>query len=151
MGVVCEGTTLLRIDVKSSLEELHLFLLSHYPLMEQSNILKTIADEVIHLIHNPTYVIHNAYRLEGTVFQQKVWHAILTIPVGSVKTYQVIAQEIRHTRAVRAVGTACGANPLPFIVPCHRVVGSSGKLGGFGLGIEFKRELLAKEGITYFL
>jgi O-6-methylguanine DNA methyltransferase len=151
MGVVCDDTTLLRIDVKPRLDELHLFLLEYYPSMEYSGRLKLIADEVIHLIHHPAYDIQLPYRLEGTVFQEKVWQAILTIPLGAVKTYQDIAQEIGHRRAVRAVGTACGANPLPFIVPCHRVVGSSGKLGGFGLGVEFKKELLAKEGITHFL
>ncbi len=85
--------------------------------------------------------------LVGTAFQKAVWHALLDIPAGTVLTYGQVARLVGHPGAARAVGTACGANPLPFLVPCHRVVASGGRLGGFGLGHEVKRALLEREGV----
>jgi len=84
-------------------------------------------------------------QMTGTKFQQAVWKTMLTIPVGKVLSYAEVAKRIRRPKAVRAVGTACGANPVPLLVPCHRVVGSNG-LGGFGGGLELKRNLLRAEG-----
>lgn len=87
--------------------------------------------------------------VHGTPFQQAVWKALQGIPAGSVWTYGQLAKHLGHSRAARAVGSACGANPLPFLVPCHRVVASNGGLGGFGLGLDVKRILLAREGVRY--
>ena len=84
-------------------------------------------------------------KIEGTPFQKKVWQAIATIPYGETRSYQWIAQKIGNPKAVRAVGQACGANPLPLMVPCHRVVASNGKIGGFSLGLKLKRRLLKLE------
>ncbi len=81
----------------------------------------------------------------GTEFQQVVWHALLAIPYGQTTTYSTIAQRIGKPAAVRAVGAANGANPIPIIIPCHRVIGASGSLTGFGGGIDVKRQLLALE------
>ena len=81
----------------------------------------------------------------GTTFQQSVWRTLLTIPRGETRTYAWVAQQIGNPKAVRAVGGACGANPVPIIVPCHRVVASGGKLGGFSLGLPLKRRLLVLE------
>ena len=89
-----------------------------------------------------------AVHMTGTVFQQAVWKQMLRIPRGSVRSYAEIAARIKNPAAVRAVGTACGANPVPLIVPCHRIVGSGGRLGGFGGGLALKRQLLLAEGIT---
>jgi O-6-methylguanine DNA methyltransferase len=84
---------------------------------------------------------------EGTAFQQKVWQAVSAIPFGQVATYQNIAKKIGKSKAVRAVGHANGSNPLPIVIPCHRVIGSNGDLCGYGGGIEVKRKLLQLEGI----
>lgn len=81
----------------------------------------------------------------GTPFQRQVWRAIGQIPYGETRTYQWIANKIGKPKAVRAVGQACGANPWPILIPCHRVVGSGGKLGGFSRGLRLKRQLLALE------
>lgn len=82
----------------------------------------------------------------GTAFQRRVWRAALRIPYGRVRSYQWVAAKVGGTKFARAVGHALGANPLPLIVPCHRVVASDGTLGGFAGGLRVKRRLLALEG-----
>jgi methylated-DNA-[protein]-cysteine S-methyltransferase len=84
-------------------------------------------------------------KFNGTAFQTKVWTALRAIPYGETRTYGWIAQDIGAPAASRAVGAANGANPLPIIVPCHRVVGANGALTGFGGGIETKKYLLDHE------
>lgn len=83
---------------------------------------------------------------EGTEFQKKVWKALLTIPFGKTKTYGEIAALIGNPDAVRAVGGAANKNPVPVIIPCHRVIGADGKLVGFGGGLQRKEYLLEVEG-----
>ena len=82
----------------------------------------------------------------GTDFQMEVWQAIQKIPYGETWTYKQIAQSVGHPNAYQAVGQACGANPIPIIIPCHRVLNESGALGGFGLGLDVKKWLLRHEG-----
>lgn len=81
----------------------------------------------------------------GTIFQQSVWQALLKIPHGSTTSYSDIGQRIGNAAAVRAVGAAVGRNPISIIVPCHRVVGSTGKLVGFAAGVDVKEWLLQHE------
>lgn len=81
----------------------------------------------------------------GTDFQQQVWRALLTIPYGETRSYLQIAQQIGNEKSVRAVGAANGKNPISIIAPCHRVIGSSGKLTGFAGGLEAKAFLLQLE------
>jgi methylated-DNA-[protein]-cysteine S-methyltransferase len=81
----------------------------------------------------------------GTAFQQKVWRALIMIPRGQTRSYAWVARQIGKPKATRAVGTACGANPVPVVIPCHRVIASDGSLGGFGGGLPMKRRLLALE------
>lgn len=81
----------------------------------------------------------------GTDFQKRVWRALLAIPYGETRSYTQIARAIEAPKAVRAVGAANGRNPIPVIVPCHRVIGASGDLVGFGGGLEWKRFLLDLE------
>ena len=81
----------------------------------------------------------------GTVFQQQVWKQLLTIPYGQTCSYADIAKKINNPKAVRAVGAANGRNPITIIVPCHRVIGSNGKLTGYAWGTEIKAELLTLE------
>jgi methylated-DNA-[protein]-cysteine S-methyltransferase len=81
----------------------------------------------------------------GTSFQKKVWLQLTKIPYGETRSYAEIARAVGHPKAFRAVGSANGANPIPLIAPCHRVIESSGGLGGFGHGLPMKRRLLALE------
>ncbi|HKE43248.1 MAG TPA: methylated-DNA--[protein]-cysteine S-methyltransferase [Steroidobacteraceae bacterium] len=84
--------------------------------------------------------------MAGTPFQRAVWSALREIPYGETISYGELARRLGRPRAVRAVGSANGANPVPIIVPCHRVIGSDGSLTGFGGGLDMKRRLLALEG-----
>jgi len=86
--------------------------------------------------------------LRGTPFQQAVWREVAAIPYGTTVTYGEIARRLgRGPSAARAVGRAVGANPVPIVVPCHRVVGTDGSLVGYGGGLEIKTALLRLEGI----
>ncbi|MCO8103789.1 methylated-DNA--[protein]-cysteine S-methyltransferase [Acinetobacter indicus] len=82
---------------------------------------------------------------EGTEFQKKVWQALLNIPFGETRSYRQIAEQVGSPKAVRAVGAANGQNPISIIAPCHRVIGSSGKLVGFAGGLDNKEILLKLE------
>jgi methylated-DNA-[protein]-cysteine S-methyltransferase len=84
--------------------------------------------------------------LRGTDFQLRVWRELESIPYGETRSYRQIAAAIGATQAVRAVGAANGANPIPIVVPCHRVIGSGGKLVGYGGGLPLKKRLLELEG-----
>ena len=83
--------------------------------------------------------------LSGTPLQKKVWAALQKIPCGKTETYSQIAASVGKPKAARAAGSACGANPIPLLIPCHRVVAASGKLGGFSGGLDWKKKLLARE------
>ena len=85
--------------------------------------------------------------LEGSDFQRQVWQAIAAIPAGETRTYGELAQTIGRPGADRAVGTACGKNPVPLFIPCHRVVAARGGLGGFTAGLAWKKLLLAIHGV----
>ena len=89
--------------------------------------------------------------LEGTEFQVKVWKAISKIPKGEVRTYKELAKIIKKPKAIRAVANACGKNPYPPKIPCHRAVGSNGYLGGYSAkgGTKQKKKLLIKEGMQF--
>lgn len=83
--------------------------------------------------------------MRGTPFQKSVWEALLAIPYGETRSYGQIAKQIGRPSASRAVGAANGQNPIPIVVPCHRVIGSTGKLTGFGGGLDVKEKLLGIE------
>lgn len=126
---------------------------------------KAVALDLPHLNKNPTAefsVTHSEFNSagffrqvekefgpvkipKGTEFQQAVWNEMRKIPRGQTRTYGEIATAIGRPKAVRAVGTACGVNPLPVFIPCHRVVAKNG-LGGFGSGLPWKILLLNLEG-----
>jgi len=85
--------------------------------------------------------------IQGSSFQQRVWLALREIPPGSTVSYRELADRIGRPKAVRAVATACAANPVAVLVPCHRVVRSDGNLAGYRWGIERKRALLEREAV----
>lgn len=85
---------------------------------------------------------------QGTSFQQSVWKALLDIPQGETRTYAQIADAIGRPKAVRAVGTAIGANPIAYLIPCHRVVRADGGLGGYRWGLAIKQKMLQTEGVN---
>jgi len=84
---------------------------------------------------------------KGTPFQVRVWRTLLEIPFGETGSYSQIAAGIGHPTAVRAVGSANGANPIPIVVPCHRIIGKNGTLTGYRGGVAMKAELLRLEGL----
>jgi methylated-DNA-[protein]-cysteine S-methyltransferase len=89
------------------------------------------------------------WRTRGTAFQRAVWSALTTIVPGQTLSYAALAAQLLCPRAVRAVGTANGANPISVVVPCHRVIGSDGSLTGYGGGLVRKRWLLQHEGAAF--
>lgn len=112
--------------------------------VEKNEIETDIVRDVLDAInHGKEYT--KEIHLIGTPFQLSVWNAMRQIPKGKTISYKELGEMIGKPTAVRAIGTACGANPIPIIVPCHRVVGSNGKEGGFRWGLEMKRKLLKRE------
>jgi len=93
----------------------------------------------------PVYFENLPLDLEGSPFHLRVWEELKKIPPGETVSYGELARRLGNPRASRAVGQACGANPVPLIVPCHRVIAGNGSLGGFSAGLERKRWLLAHE------
>jgi len=83
----------------------------------------------------------------GTAFQQRIWNALLKIPLGETRSYGELARLVKNPHGSRAVGGACGANPIPVLIPCHRVLAAGRKLGGFSSGLEWKRKLLWREEV----
>jgi AraC family transcriptional regulator of adaptative response/methylated-DNA-[protein]-cysteine methyltransferase len=106
---------------------------------------KTIS-RVIGFVEAPAAGLDLPLDVRGTAFQQRVWQALRKIPVGKTASYTEIARRLRLPHGARAVGQACGANPLAVAIPCHRVVRTDGSLSGYRWGIERKRSLLQREG-----
>jgi len=86
---------------------------------------------------------------QGTPFQLRVWQELRQIPWGRTISYKELAARVGNPRACRAVGQANGANPIPLIIPCHRVIAADGSLGGYSSGLERKRWLLRHEGVSF--
>ncbi|HWR57608.1 MAG TPA: methylated-DNA--[protein]-cysteine S-methyltransferase [Thermodesulfovibrionales bacterium] len=87
----------------------------------------------------------NTVFFEGTDFEQKVWLTLREIPYGETRTYKWLAERIENPKAVRAVGRALSRNPIPIVLPCHRIIESDGSIGGYSSGVEIKRRLLDME------
>ncbi|MBN1485899.1 MAG: methylated-DNA--[protein]-cysteine S-methyltransferase [Chloroflexia bacterium] len=118
---------------------------SHTPI-EGGDLLREAAAQLEQYVARERRSFDLPLDLRGTPFQLQVWQALLEIPYGQTRSYAQVADAIGRPRAVRAVGAANGANPLPIIIPCHRVVRSDGSLGGYGGGLPLKRALLRLEG-----
>lgn len=107
--------------------------------------LAVLATEVVALVETPGRDTALPLDVRGTAFQEAVWQALKTIPLGETRSYAELAVAAGRPGATRAVGTACGSNPLAVVVPCHRITRSDGGLGGYAYGVERKRALLARE------
>jgi AraC family transcriptional regulator of adaptative response/methylated-DNA-[protein]-cysteine methyltransferase len=107
--------------------------------------LRDIVDNVLDRIEGRAPATELPLDIRGTAFQRRVWEELQRIPLGETRTYGEVAAAIGSPRAVRAVGTACGANPVAIVVPCHRVLPASGGVGNYGGGPHRKRELLRRE------
>lgn len=86
--------------------------------------------------------------LKGTEFQKKVWKAIADVNYGKTASYDWVSKKIKNPGALRAVGSACGRNPVPIVIPCHRIISKDGGIGGFGGGLPLKRKLLKIEKVA---
>lgn len=138
LGIRCTGDALTGIDFLPTDEE---------PQPATSAFAGLVCEQLLHYLKNPDAEFSVSLDLHGTPHQQKVWQAMLAIPRGKTRSYGELAAELDS--CAQAVGQACGANPIPVIVPCHRVVGKFG-LGGFarhasGAHLDIKRWLLAHE------
>ncbi|HEY1289807.1 MAG TPA: methylated-DNA--[protein]-cysteine S-methyltransferase [Burkholderiales bacterium] len=107
--------------------------------------LKDLKDRILAFIEGETSLARLPLDIRGTVFQRRVWDELRRIPRGETRTYAQIARAIGAPAAVRAVGSACGANPVALAVPCHRAVRTDGGMGGYAWGLQRKRKLLALE------
>lgn len=115
---------------------------------EDHDLLGTAKEAILNYLEQgtalPTLLIDLGH---GTPFQQEVWSALSRIPYGETRTYRQVAQDVGRPSSARAVGGACGRNLVPIFVPCHRVLASGGKLGGYSGGTGIKEALLKREGI----
>jgi O-6-methylguanine DNA methyltransferase len=110
--------------------------------------LRSLAEQLTAYLEGDLQTFSMAVDLRGTPFQVAVWHALQQIGYGELRSYADVARAVGRPAAVRPVGAANGANPVPIIVPCHRVIGSNGTLTGYGGGMELKTWLLQREGIV---
>jgi len=149
MTAVFSGEALCQLDFSDCKDRIEKLLRRRYPDHEKTGQKNPmgIRDKVLDYFKGDGDAFKDL-KLEtgGTVFQQSVWRALQDIPRGSTLSYRELAQNIDRPKAVRAVGSANGSNPIAIIIPCHRVIGSDGALTGYAGGIDRKRQLLELEG-----
>jgi O-6-methylguanine DNA methyltransferase len=124
------------------------YLQKHFPdatLVESKERNREIAHQLLEYFNGTRKEFALLLDLRGTDFQKSVWEAVRKVPYGQTRSYGEIAKAIGNPKAVRAVGAANGANPIPIVIPCHRIIGSDGSMTGFGGGIPLKRRLLDLE------
>jgi len=138
---VCTLSFIEKKELRASVDDLH----TRWPLMILKRDDVKITSLVKDIFGNTPSKKSVDIIMEGTDFQLKVWEALLAVPLGKTVSYADIARIIKSPKAVRAVGTACGSNHVAFLIPCHRIVTSQGKQGGYRWGIEKKKKILAWE------
>ncbi|PFS10793.1 cysteine methyltransferase [Bacillus cereus] len=121
--------------------------LPQHTFIQNPDYLQTYTKELIEYLETKLETFTIPIDVYGTAFQLAVWNTVREIPYGETHSYSKIAEKIQKPNAVRAVGTAIGANPLLITIPCHRVIGKNGKLTGFRGGLEIKKELLKLEAL----
>lgn len=114
-------------------------------IISETPLIKETYKQIKEYLNGKRKIFNIPIKYQGTVFQNKVWEALLTISYGTTKSYQDIANQIGNYKACQAVGMACRTNPLPILIPCHRVIGKDGTLTGFGGGLGVKEHLLRIE------
>lgn len=131
-----EGNTLLKLDIVNEIELPN----------EKNEFTDKIFSQIQEYLEGKRKNFENInLKLTGTDFQLKVWNEIKKIPYGKISTYKEVAILIGNEKACRAVGNALNKNPIPIIIPCHRIVGSSGDLTGFAYGVDLKKKLIELE------
>ena len=143
IGRLCilqEGEAIVVLDIAEHTSDADLTVI-----WQETPLLKEAISQVQEYLSGSRRTFTLPYRFEGTVFQEKVWQALLEIPYDETRTYGQIAARIGNPKGARAVGMACNRNRILLLIPCHRVIGSDGSLTGFGGGIEVKRSLLELE------
>ncbi|MBE0486731.1 methylated-DNA--[protein]-cysteine S-methyltransferase [Marinobacter sp.] len=136
------------IELGDSKEQLLALLQAHFPDQTLKPTIEEHADDTARIaafIDQPAGVLEQPLAPVGTPFQRRVWAALQTVPPGQTVSYSELANMIGKPKAVRAVASACGANRLAVVIPCHRVVRADGGLGGFHWGLERKQALLSRE------
>lgn len=116
-------------------------------MVPETGVYRVAADKVKAYLDRSARTIDVAYRLDGTPFRKDVWNALAKVPYGTTISYGELAKVAGHSGASRAVGGAMATNPIPLIIPCHRVINADGSIGQFTGGTELKRKLLQIEGI----
>lgn len=137
-AIVEEDGAIIKLDLNPMIQEESL-------MYQETPLLRQAKQELTEYLSGEKREFSVPLRIKGTPFQEKVWRALQAIPYGTTKTYGQIAAEIGSPKGARAVGMACGHNTILIAVPCHRVIGSSGKLVGFAYGIDKKEKLLQLE------
>ena len=143
-----QAQSVVRISIGSTEKELLAVIQSRFPVIRQNKTNPAISgalEQLQRLLDQPATAWTLPLDLQGTEFQKQVWAGISKIPVGATVTYQQLASSIGRKSSVRAVASACGANPVAIVIPCHRVLRSDGGLGGYRWGVERKKELLLRE------
>jgi AraC family transcriptional regulator of adaptative response/methylated-DNA-[protein]-cysteine methyltransferase len=136
------------IEFSDTPEEVHERLPAHFPAAKLDADVPGFAtwvQQVLEFIEAPRQGLNLPLDIQGTAFQRQVWQALQTIPAGETTTYTEIAKQIGKPSAVRAVATACAANRIAVVIPCHRVLRSDGSLSGYRWGVERKAKLLQRE------
>jgi len=134
LAVSWDGNAVLAIDLNGSARR-----------GAESNLERRVARELVEYLAGERRRFDFPIDLHGTPFEMEVWTALQNIPYGSTVTYGELATRLGRPGAARAVGSANGRNPIPIVVPCHRVIAAGGKLGGYGGGLTLKRQLLDLE------
>ena len=139
MAIIEEDDKIIAIEINQPIKE---------DIMQKDTpLLKETEEQLLEYLEGKRKAFDVPLNPKGTKFMKEVWTALQEIPYGETKTYGQIAQRIGKPKAARAVGMANHRNPIPIIIPCHRVIGSNGKLVGYALGMEKKEFLLTLEGI----
>lgn len=141
-AIVCIGLDLAEHSLRAQLRQLYGARCEHRP---GHPLLRDAAWQLREYFQGRRRIFELPLRTRGTAFQQRVWKALQQIPYGETRSYGEIARAVGEPRAARAVGMACGANPIAIVVPCHRVIRANGDLGGFGGGARLKELLLNLE------
>jgi AraC family transcriptional regulator of adaptative response/methylated-DNA-[protein]-cysteine methyltransferase len=119
-----------------------------FPVAHKPSHLRYVFDALQEYVMGNRQLFQFPWHAQGSPFEMQVWAALAKIPYGQTRSYSEIAASIGNPKAVRAVANACGENPVPILIPCHRVIQKDGGLGGFSPGVEYKRKLLAIEGMV---